>query len=873
MANQAVSRSRSLLRRSLRRSRRTVAAMLAPVAGVAAQLAPAAAAAVAGAAVITAASVALSDQPAHASVAGESVLILSTSVSNGTSSLEAQEATNLGMTVTVATPATWDSYTLPSQFQQYNLIVIGDPSTTSCASTVPSDALSTAGIWGPAVTGNVALLGTAPALASASTLVYDALNYAASGGSSETGLYVSLNCEYSAASANAPVTLLGHVDGGGFTVTGQGAYCPSDAGTVNTWQALALQPFNGLTSGQLGPWSAPACSVEETFNSWPAGLNGVGYYSGAGASPATFTASDGTTGQAYILAGAPVSSATAKLAPSVGGQVMRAAAVTGSNPAAPGVSQAVAASTNTATGSFTQSNTDLSVPTFGPSLSFTRSYDAQTAQAQTSTGTPGPMGYGWSANWTSTLQTGRPVPGDIYTVDGLRTDNGDGGSPLQAPFDHAGQIFQHGADTYIVDSADNRIQEIPGSTGVQWGISMTAGDVYTVAGSPSGQEGDSPNGTPAGQSLLSTPGGVVVTSNGMYIADSANNRVVEIPSAAGQNRGFGTMTVNDMYVIAGIGTAGYAGDGGAAYQAQLSWPVGLGQGAGNSDIYIADSGNNRVQEIPASTGSQWGQSMTAYDMYTVAGSATGVSGDNGANGPATSALLNSPEGVGISGSGDLYIAVTGNNKIQEVAKANGTQWLQSMTANDLYNITSRTGTAGYTGDGGNVGAALLDAPVSVALNNGQQVYVADMFKQPDPGDRPDYPLRVGNLHVGERHLHHRRIGHRRRGIYRRRRAGHVSDPLPAGRRERDIDLAGGGLLEPAGQAGQQHRRHHRIRRHWRHAWRRWRSGSRAHGRCQQPGGRGHRRSRRPLHRGFVKQPRAGDSDVDPYPVRHQHDRR
>src|SRR5258708_11843996 len=153
-----------------------LASGLAPVAGI-----------VAGSAAVTAASVAVSAPPAKASMSG-SVLILSTSVNGGTSSAEAQQASALGLTVTVATPSTWDAMT-KSQFQGYSAIVVGDPSaTSSCSSAVPSDALSTAGTWGPAVTGNVAVLGTAPVLGGGTTLIRDAIAWAASGGSGTTGL-------------------------------------------------------------------------------------------------------------------------------------------------------------------------------------------------------------------------------------------------------------------------------------------------------------------------------------------------------------------------------------------------------------------------------------------------------------------------------------------------------------------------------------------------------------------------------------------------------------------------------------------------------------------------------------------------------------
>ena len=89
------------------------------------------------------------------------------------------------------------------------------------------------------------------------------------------------------------------------------------------------------------------------------------------------------------------------------------------------------------------------------------------------------------------------------------------------------------------------------------------------------------------------------------------------------------------------------------------------------DLYIADYGNNRAQEVAASTGTQWGTSMTADDIYTVAGSSSGTSGHSGDNGAATSALLHSPNAVTLDSSGDLYIADGANNRVQEVAAATG----------------------------------------------------------------------------------------------------------------------------------------------------------------------------------------------------------
>lgn len=654
------------------------------------------------------------------------MLILSTSVTGGSSSAEAQAASAAGATVTVATAATWDAMTT-AQFKTYSAVVIGDPSSGSCATSVPSDALSTAATWGPAVTGNVSVLGTAPVLAgtAGSALISDGIGYALAG--SGTGLYVSLNCEYSSAGARTSVPLLAHVDGGGFLVTGQSSSCPANSGTVNTWQAVASAQYHGL-GATIGPWSSPACAVQESFTAWPAGLGGLAYDKAA--TPATFTASDGgSAGQAYVLAGAVPSASTAALAPSTGGEVPAGTTAGGTkNPAAPGVSQASAGDpVNTENGDFAQTSTDVSIPTFGPSLDFSRTYDSLVAQQQTQTGTPGPMGYGWTDNWSSSLSAARPVPGDIYTIDGLASDNGNGGPATSGVLNYASDVWSDSSGLYIADTQANRVQEIPSASGTQWGIAMTAGDVYTIAGSPTGAAGTSGNGTLNTSSLLASPTGVVVNSGNLYICDSGNNRVLEIPGSSGTQRGI-SMTADDIYTIAGQanGTSGTAGDGGAATSAFLSQPMGIATGSGSTDIYIADFGNSRIQEVAAATGSQWGVSMTANHVYTVAGNAAGNTGTSGNGTKATSALLFEPSGVRLSSAGDLYFADTGNERVIEEPKATGSQWGISMTANDIYTVAGNSsGTSGTSGDGGKATSAFLFSPTDVEISNGNQLYITD----------------------------------------------------------------------------------------------------------------------------------------------------
>ncbi len=633
------------------------------------------------------------------------VLILSTSVNGGTSSPEAEAATADGYSVTVDTPSTWDSLT-EANFASYSAIVIGDPSNGSCATGVPSDALSTAGTWGPAITGDVAVVGTAPEYAGASgtTLIDDGIAYAVSG--SGTGIYISLNCEYSSASANTAVPLLAHVDGGGFTVQGQSTTCPN-SGTVNTLVAVANNQLAKLQASSLGPWASPACSVEESFDAWPSALSGLGF--DAGATPADFTASDGVTGQPYLLVGTPPSAGTLALSPSTGGEVPLSSTYGGANPAAPGYSQnraLVADPVDPATGDFTETNTDLSIPTYGPALDFTRTYDAQLAEQETAAGTPGAFGYGSTDSWASSLSVGGSAAGDIYTIAGLRTADGQGGSPTNAPMAPDGVYVDSSGNVYIADATGNRIEEIPASSGTHWGISMTAGDIYTVAGSCHEHHGLLGDGGPATSALLDNPESVAVDSDGdLIIADTYNCRIQMV--AVGTTTPYLTgTTADDIYTIAGssTGSRGTSGDAGPATSALLNSPTDVATGYGNNNLYIADYGNNRIQEVSATSGTQWGITMTAGDIYTIAGNSAGTSGITGDGGAATSAYLYYPSGVAQSSAGTLYIADTWNNRVQEVCSSTGS----CGTADDVYTFAgSSAGTAGYTGDGGVATSAYL----------------------------------------------------------------------------------------------------------------------------------------------------------------------
>ena len=540
-----------------------------------------------------------------------------------------------GWTVTQQTPAQWVADSTAT-FKTYAVLVIGDPSTTSSCSTLTPTTGTTGGDaigtnWQAAVSGNVAVLGTAPAAAgtsAATSLITASAAYAASGYSAGngTGLYVSLNCQDKTAPANTGVPLLNGVEGtgtaGGLTV--MGSLSCSDPGTVNKWEQTAAGTFGAISNNSLatGAWTPTGCPVQEAFSSWPAMYTPVAIDAAADAT-ANFTTSNGTQGQPYVLLGHPVTAATAALAPGAGGEVPPLSAVGGANPAAPGVTQATAGDpVNTENGDFTQSATDFTIPGYGPALDFTRTYDAQAAQRQTVAGTPGPLGYGWTDNWATSLTLQRPVPGGIYTVNTTGV----------YPFEPTDMVADGARNVLYTDVTANDVVEVAAATHTQFGISMTAGHAYIVAGSSSGASGSSGDGGPATSALLNQPWGLAL--------DAAGN------------------------------------------------------------LFIADQGNNRIQEVPAASGTQFGISVTASDMYTVAGSATGASGSSGDGGAATAALLNLPYKVRTDKAGNLYFTDGNNFRVQEVPVATGTQHGQPMTAAHIYTITGQAGTSAYSGDGG-----------------------------------------------------------------------------------------------------------------------------------------------------------------------------
>jgi sugar lactone lactonase YvrE len=186
---------------------------------------------------------------------------------------------------------------------------------------------------------------------------------------------------------------------------------------------------------------------------------------------------------------------------------------------------------------------------------------------------------------------------------------------------------------FIADPGNNRIREVTPN-----------GIITTAAGN--GVHGYSGDSGPATIAQLDYPTGVAVDAFGdLFIADTYNERIRTVSPT-------GIITT-----LAGNGTYGYSGDGGAAMNASFSGPYGLAVDP-SGNVYIADRDNQRVRKIDS-----------RGIITTVAGDGTRrFSGDGG---PATNASLAGPSGVAVDASGKLIIVDSGNSRIRSVNATQG----------------------------------------------------------------------------------------------------------------------------------------------------------------------------------------------------------
>jgi streptogramin lyase len=280
-------------------------------------------------------------------------------------------------------------------------------------------------------------------------------------------------------------------------------------------------------------------------------------------------------------------------------------------------------------------------------------------------------------------------------------------------------------------------------------FSIAPVSVDTVAGN--GQPGDllSDGGT-ARDVPLDQPFGVEIGPGGpLYITSVGQHRVLRLDPSSDR-----------LTSVAGNGTKGYSGDGGAATAAQLNEPYEV-RFARDGTMYFVEMQNHLVRRVRADG-----------TISTVAG--TGQPGYAGDDSSAATAQFRQPHSIALDDRGHLYVADIGNHRIRridleagtitsiagngerslprrgEVAKGQPifgpralavtgrTLWIALREGNSVWRMSLDTlviehvagsGDKGYSGDGGPAALATFNGPKGIAVGPDGFVDLVDTENQ------------------------------------------------------------------------------------------------------------------------------------------------
>lgn len=223
-------------------------------------------------------------------------------------------------------------------------------------------------------------------------------------------------------------------------------------------------------------------------------------------------------------------------------------------------------------------------------------------------------------------------------------------------------------------------------------VSLTAGTISTVVGS--GKPGYAGDGGPALEAMLNEPYELRFDLVGnLYWVERVNHVVRKHDAQTGL-----------VSTIAGIGQAGFSGDGGPATSASLCQPHSIQFDPSQENLLICDIGNHRIRAVSLNTGviSTWcgnGTTDATPDGATI--------GDH--------VPLRGPRALDLAPNGDLWLVLREGNAVYRIDAR--TRRLEHVAG---------TGAQGFAGNGGPAKEATLSGPKGVAISpDGRFVFLAD----------------------------------------------------------------------------------------------------------------------------------------------------
>jgi len=292
-------------------------------------------------------------------------------------------------------------------------------------------------------------------------------------------------------------------------------------------------------------------------------------------------------------------------------------------------------------------------------------------------------------NADDTVET---VVGDFFVGDGppdqsdLAPPGADGltvslNHPTDIQFDSAGLM-------YFAAWHNHKIRVLDPETGL----------VTVFAGRGPGFAGDT---AASGTAIFKQPKAIHLSGNVLYVLDQQNFRIRALETGEG---GLAS-------TVAGVGTAGFSGDGGPPLAAELNFEAGGnpepsgGIVAGpDGAIYVSDGLNHRIRKVD----------LEADTIETIAG--TGTAGYSGDGGPANEAQIDNVRDLEIGPDGRLYLADSDNDRIRAI----------DLTTGVIETVVG-TGVREDNGEGLAAAETAVARPFGLAFDAAGDLYVADSF--------------------------------------------------------------------------------------------------------------------------------------------------